>query len=441
MWNAGIHSASVPGAVDAYATVLERFGTMALGDLLKPAVQYAEEGFPLSAQVRRQIAEDEKLKQFPSSAAIYCTDGVLSRRVGVLVNPDLGRSLRLIAEGGRDVFYRGEIARAIVACSDANGGLFTMKELEDHRSRVYEPISTTYRGYTVYETALPSQGHIVLEELNIIEGFDVAGMGFGSADCVHHMVEAKKLAFADRLAYSGDPDFVDVPMDEMLSKSFAKQRREAIDPDRAMELVTPGNMHREGDTTSFVTADGEGNAVSFIISLSAGYGSGLVVDGTGILLNDRPGMPQGFYFDEGHPDRLEPGKRTVHTLNTYLICEGEEFYLVGNTPGGDFQPQWNFQTIADVIDFGMDPQEAADAPRWNSFPGASPAYAGKPFELRLEGRFSEDTVRELVQRGHRVTRGPDWGDGGAVQMIAVDRDSGVLLGGSDPRVEGMALGC
>jgi len=436
----GIHSVSVPGAVDAYATVLERFGTMPLAQLLRPAIRYADEGFAMSADQRRAIAGDPLLRKYPSSAQIFCTDGVLSDRVGLLANRDLANSLRKIAEGGRDAFYRGDIARSIVACSEKNGGLFTMREFEQHQSDVYDPIHTDYRGCTVYETALPSQGHIVLEELNIIEGFDLADMGFGSPEAIHHMVEAKKLAFADRLAYSGDPAFVDVPMATMLSKDFAAQRRRQIDPHHAAAKVAPGDIHRAGDTTSFVVVDAQGNAASFIISLSSGFGSGLVADGTGIVLNNRPGFTQGFVFDEGHPDRLEPGKRTVHTLNTYLICRGDDLLLVGNTPGGDNQPQWNFQAIVNFVDFGMNPQQVAEAPRWSSFPGASPPGIGKPYELQVEDRFGEATLKALGSRGHNVTTVGDWGIGGAVQMIVRDPGSGILLGGSDPRAEGVALG-
>src|SRR5712691_6621380 len=269
----GIHSVSVPGAVDAYVTALERFGSMPLGELLQPAIRYAEEGFLMSAAARREIALTEKLRRFPSSARIFGAGGELSGRVGRLVNPDLAKSLRQIAEGGRDAFYRGEIAAAIVRCSEAEGGLFTMKEFADHRSMVYDPISTEYRGYRVYETAPPSQGHIVLEELNLVEGFDLAGMGFGTAECIHPMVEAKKLAFADRLRYSGDPAFVDVPLETMISKEFAAERRRAIDPIRAAAHPAAGDIHRRGDTTSFVVVDKHRNAVSFIISLSSGFGS------------------------------------------------------------------------------------------------------------------------------------------------------------------------
>ena len=426
----GIHSVSVPGAVDAYIAALELFGTMPLSTLLRPAIEYAEDGIVMKADHRRALFEDEKLRRYPSSAAIYCRDGVLSKRVGVLVNKDLGRSLRLIAEGGRDVFYKGEIAEAIVACSEANGGLFTMQDFETHSSDVYEPIHTTYRGYTIYETTLPSQGHIVLEELNILEGYDVASMGFGLADHIHHMVEAKKLAFSDRLAYSGDPEFEDVPLEKMLSKDFARDRRHILDPHKASAVVTPGNIHREGDTTSFSIADKYGNAVSFIISLSSYLGSGLVADGTGILLNDRAGHAQGFVLEEGHPNQLEPGKRTMHTLNTFLVCNGDELFFLGNTPGGDLQPQLNFQTIVNVIDFDMSPQEALEAPAWISFPGASPPDRHQPFVLRLDSRFEtqDEEIRELKKRGHTIAFGDYFGDR---KIIMKDPDSGILLGGSE----------
>jgi gamma-glutamyltranspeptidase/glutathione hydrolase len=433
----GIHSVSVPGAVDAYGTALEHFGSMPLGELLQPAIRYAEEGFLMSAGARREIARTEKLRRFPSSARIFGADGVASDRVGRLVIRDLGRSQRQIAEGGRDAFYRGEIAAALVRCSEAEGGLFTMQEFADHRSMVYEPISTTYRGYTVHETAPPSQGHIVLEELNLVEGFDLAGMGFGSAECIHHMVGAKKLAFADRLRYSGDPAFVEVPLETMISKPFAAERRCAIDPNRAAERPAAGDIYQPGDTTSFVAVDKDRNAVSFIISLPSGYGSGLVAGGTGILLNNRAGLPQGFTFEDGHPNCLAPGKRTMHTLNTYLITRDGSVFAVGNTPGGDNQPQWNFQAIVDLIDFGMDPQAAAEAPRWSSFPGANPHTCTEPFVLTLDERFPESTAAALEAKGHTLRRGPV---DGAVQLIQVDPETGALLGGSDPRAGGMALG-
>ena len=423
----GIHSASVPGAVDAYVEVLERFGTMPLKELLQPAIEFAEEGLLMKAGDRKSLAADGKLRKFPNTAKVFCKDEVLSKRAGVLVNRDLGGSLRLVAEGGREAFYKGEIAQAIVACAEANGGLFTMYDFENHTSDVYEPIQTDYRGYTVYQTTLPSQGHIVLEELNILEGYDVAAMEFGSAAHLHHMVEAKKLAFADRLAYSGDPDFEDVPLGVLLSKSFAEKRREAIHPNQASTVPTAGDIYRNGDTTSFAVADKDGNAVSFIISLSSHFGSGLVVDGTGIVLNDRIGYAQGFEFDDGHPNQLKPGKRTMHTLNTYIVCSSDEVFFIGNTPGGFMQPQLNFQAITNAIDFGMPPAHAVDTPAWISFPGASPSQVGQPFILRLDERFADETVKELERWGHVVARG---GTGGSRKMIMKDPDSGMLLGAS-----------
>jgi gamma-glutamyltranspeptidase/glutathione hydrolase len=433
----GIHSVSVPGAVDAYATALERFGSMPLGDLLQPAIRYAEEGFPMTAAARRAMARTERLARFPSTARIFCDERQIAGRVGRLANPDLGRSLRQIAEGGRDAFYRGEIAQAIVRCSQSEGGLFTLQEFADHRSTIYDPIRTEYHGFTVYETSPPSQGMILLEELNLAEGFDLAGMGFGSPACIHTMVEAKKLAFADRWHYAGDPQFVDVPLGRLLSKEYAVERRRQIDPDRAMVRAPAGEIHREGDTTSFVVVDRDRNAVSFIISLSSGFGSGLVAEGTGILLNNRAGLPQGFTLEDGHPDCLAPGKRTMHTLNTYLITREGRLFAVGNTPGGDNQVQWNFQVIVNLLDFGMDPQEAVDAPRWSSFPGANPHTVSQPYVLTLDERFPPETAAELERRGHTVTRGPV---NGAVQLIQVDAETGVLLGGSDPRAGGLAAG-
>ncbi|NKB70460.1 MAG: gamma-glutamyltransferase [Candidatus Latescibacteria bacterium] len=424
----GIHSVSVPGAVDAYCTVLERFGTMPLERLLAPAIAYAEEGYELPLAHARYLMEHEKLNKFPSSAAIFCRDLQVSGHLGRLVNKDLGCTLRRIAEGGRQAFYEGEIAAQIVACSQAEGGLFRMEDFARHQTQVYDPIAVDYRGHTVYQTALPSQGHIVLEMLNILEGYELEAMGFGSLDHVHCMVEAKKRAFTDRLAFSGDPHFVDVPMDKILSKEFAAQRRASIDMGQASAAVTPGNVHHDGDTTSFAVTDGQGNAVSFIISLSSYLGSGLVAQGTGMLLNDRPGREQGFVFDEGHPDRLEGGKRTVHTLNTYMVCKGDEVFFLGNTPGGDMQPQLNTQSIVNAIDFGMAPQWAVEAPVVMSTPGTCPGEVGDPYVLHLDHRFGEEMKAALEQRGHevRLARSP-----GNRKMIMRDPEAGAWMGGSE----------
>ncbi|MGH2353962.1 MAG: gamma-glutamyltransferase family protein, partial [Chloroflexota bacterium] len=318
------------------------------------------------------------------------------------------------------------------------GGTFSLEDFAEHTTEVYEPIHTSYRGVEVYETRPPSQGLLVLEQLNLLEGFDLAATGFGTADTIHLMAEAKKLAYADRLRYAGDPRFVDVPLAELVSKSFAARRRQAIDPRRAASQVAgalPEVLH--GDTSYFCVADGDGNAVSFIHSLSAGWGSGVVAGTTGIVLNNRAG--RGFTLEEGHPNVFAGGKKTMHTLNCYLLMRDGQLHAVGGTPGGDQQPQWNVQTIVNVLDFGMNVQQAIEAPRWYSFPSTDPAHVGKPSELRLEARFDPAVATDLEARGHRVVGLNPWGAGGAVQVI-VRQPNGVLVGGSDPRAGGIALG-
>ena len=432
-------SVSVPGAVSVYFTAIERFGTRKPDALFERAIQYAEEGFPLTEQGSRTIAASAaELAKYPTSAAIFLPGGDVPRPGTVFRQPDLARSLRLVAEGGPAVFYEGEIAEEISRFMAESGGLLTKEDLAGYRCEVGEPIQTTYRGYTVYETGLPTQGHIVLEELNIVEQADLARLGPESPDLIHLLVEAKKLAFADRLAYSGDPRFVDVPLATLLSKEFARGRFARIDPERAQDEVPPGAIERDGETTYICVVDRWGNAASFIHSLSAAFGSQVVAGRTGILLNNRAG--RGFTLEEGHPNVIAPGKRTMHTLNCWLITQGDRLRWVGGTPGGDQQPQWNLQVIVNLIDFGMDPQRAVEQPRWYSFPGTDPINLPNDFVLRIEDRFGDAVLAELERRGHRVQRLGNWGAGGAAQVIAVDPETGVLTGGSDPRVEGLALG-
>jgi gamma-glutamyltranspeptidase/glutathione hydrolase len=285
----------------------------------------------------------------------------------------------------------------------------------------------------------PSQGAIVLMELNLLCGFDMTALGFGTANSIHVMVEAKKLAFADRLKYLGDPAFIDNPLDALLSSEYADERRKALDLEKATETVPAGALpERDGDTTSLVVVDGEGNACSFIHSLSAGFGCGVVMGETGILLNNRAG--RGFTLEEGHPNQLAPGKKTMHTLNTYMLFRDGLPWMVGNTPGGDNQPQWNMQVIVNLLDYGMNIQQAIEAPRWSSFPGTDPAAIEAPFELRVEERVPENVRKALAAMGHRIVVMPPWGGGGAAQGIVIDRERGILIGGSDPRAEGIALG-
>ena len=432
-------SVAVPGAIDAYFALLDRFGTRSFAELAEPAIRYAADGFPITPGSVRAIARHaHRLAGFPTSAAVFLPDGRVPAVGQVLRQPDLGRTLRQIADGGRDVFYRGDIGRRIGRFMAENGGALAAEDFVDHATDISAPLTTTYRGYTVYQTSLPTQGMIVLESLNIVEQADVAAVGPGSAAGVHLLVEALKLSFADRLGHAGDPAFVDTPLAALLSKEWAARRYGRIDPERAAEEVPAGEL-RGGDTTYLCAVDGDGMMVSLIQSISEVYGSGVVAGGTGILLNNRAGHC--FSLEEGHPNVFAPGKKTMHTLNCYLIADLEgQPVLVGGTPGGDRQPQSNVQTITGLIDAGLDVQAAIEQPRWTLWPGTYPIEVGKPFELRVEDRLGEAAITELERRGHRISRLGPWGAGGAVQVIARNPESGVLAGGSDPRAEGLALG-
>jgi len=269
----------------------------------------------------------------------------------------------------------------------------------------------------------------------------LAASGHNTPESVHTMVEAKRLAFADRLAYIGDPEFVEVPMGTLLSKEYAARRIEAIDPNKMADVVPAGVLSQSGSpnpsTSYFCVMDAEGNAVSFIHSLSMYYGCGFVAGDTGILLNDR--TARGFYLDEGHVNVIAPGKRTVNTIHNYMVMRNGELMLVGGTPGGDNQPQWNAQVLSNIIDHGMNVQEAADAPRWTHFPGTDPRSADRPMVLRMEDGFDEETYASLKAKGHTIEEYPSAGTPGAVQLIAVDWTTGVHTGGTDGRCDGYPI--
>jgi len=433
---AGILAAAVPGAVAAYARIAERFGTRPLAELFAPAVHYAREGFPVSAALNYHMTENrEKLRTFPATAAIFLRDGEPYRPGDILVQRDLAASLEKVAREGEAAFYRGELAAAFLRCSDASGGLFAPEDLAEHVTEVEAPLAVDYRGYTVYVPPPASQGFILLEMLNLLEGFDLGELAPGSAAAVHLIAEAKKLAYADRLRYAGDPRFVDFPLSRLLSKEFAAERRPAIDPARVM--AAEYSAEAAGDTTSFVAVDRFGNAASFIHSLSLAFGCGVTVPGTGILLNNRAG--RGFTLEAGHPNCIAPGKKTLHTLNCYIAARDGRPWLVGGTPGGDGQPQWNAQILTNIIDFGLDLPAAVTAPRWTSFPGTDPANQASRLELWIEERAGRTVIDGLAARGHRMKVLGPWEGGGAVEIIRIDPVTGVLEAYSDPRGEGQAL--
>lgn len=439
----GAHSVTVPGEAAAWEVLHRNFCTIPMPDLLRPAIRYAEQGFPVPAGIARSLAGSaELLARHTATADIYLRNGRPPREGEILSNPDLANSIRRVAEGGADAFYRSDLTAQLVRGlnqATADGGLFTEADFAGQYADVCEPISTTYRQHTVYQTRPPSQGFLLLEMLNIVAGHDLSSMTPNSADAIHLLVEAKKIAYSDRNRLAGDPNFIDWPLDGLLSMEYADMRRDQIHPFQAGTEVRPlVPSNGLGDTTYFCVADGAGNAVSWIHSLSNGFGSGVVAPGTGVLFNNRGG--RGFSLESGHPNVIAPGKRTMHTLNCYLTTVNGEVSLVGGTPGGDLQPQVGAQMLTKLIDGGLQPQDAVESPRWFSFPGTDPATLNRAGELRVEMGMPDDTIRDLKRMGHNVVQNPLGSYHGTVQLIVRDGRRGVLTGASDPRGDGQAVG-
>ena len=468
----GILSVSVPGLLNAWLDTHEAYGILPLGEALAPAIALAEDGFPVTHYLSGAIASDPLLCEFPTSRAIFTRSdtGEPLRPGDILRQSDLARTLSTIAARGRDAFYRGSIGEAIVRFSEEQGGLLTMADLNDCSARWQEPISTDYGDYTVYEAPPNSSGHILLQELNVIRQYDMASMGFGSAESIHLMVEAKKMAFADREAYVADPDYIDVPVAGMLSEEYARERARLIDRHRAsarMEagdpwrhqperrVATPAGVGRRGprseeeDTTCFVVADRAGNAVCQLQSIQSGWGSSLVAGNTGVLLNNRMTY---WHLDPDHVDCLQPGKRVRHTMNPVMVFRkgasngsggaNRLTYVLG-TPGADCQVQSNMQIITNLIDYGMTVQEAVEAPRWKHVGDGTESTIPHTAEdqLLMESRFDSATMRQLRAMGHPVHELGAWdGVTGREMALYIDSDTGALHGAADPRYDGYAIG-
>jgi len=434
----GIYSVSIPGLVNCWERILERRGTMPLSELLKSGIDYARQGFPMYSTLSFAIKEAAcELSRCPAAKDVFLPNGHVPQTGEVLIQKDLASTLEALATEGARSFYEGKIAHLIAEYFSESGGLIGEDDLAKYRSSWLTPISTTYRNYAVFEQPPVSQGHILLQELNLVEGYDLAQLGHNSADSIHLMVEAKKLAFYDRLKYLGDPDFVDVPLRTLLSKEYAVKRREQIDINKASLTLRGHSLGNLGsDTTYFAVVDKSGNAVSFIQSLFHSFGSGEVVPGTGIIMNDRM---CGFSLAKDHPNRLQPGKRTAHTLNSYILTKNENLWMLGGTPGADDQVQVNLQVIANVIDYQMNVQQAIEAPRWSSKPGTAPGEENDPYELSVENRIPENVRHQLAAKGHNVRVAEAWSFGGS-QAIVIDQKNGVFIGGADPRRDGYAIG-
>ncbi|GAB3164851.1 gamma-glutamyltransferase [Telluribacter humicola] len=430
-------SVTVPGCVDGWYQLHGRFGKLPMPALLSPTITYAREGVPVTAEVADWMritydAQKEALDKRSTFRQVYMPNGKFPVKGELFQNPDLARTLEAISKGGRDAFYKGPIAKAIADHVLKEGGFLSAEDLARHSSEWVEPVSTNYRGYDVWELPPNGQGIAALQMLNILEGFDLKAAGFGSADYLHLLAEAKKLAFEDMATYYGDPAFSKLPTQQLISKEYAAERRKLINKDKAgvYQAGKPGPQH----TVYLTTADAEGNMVSLIQSNAYVFGSFEVPQGVGFVLHNRG---SGFELQDKHINGYAPGKRPFHTIIPGFVTKEGLPYLSFGVLGGDMQAQGHVQVLTNMIDFGMDVQEAGDAPRINHH-GTFPAqgHTTTVGTTAVESGFSYETIRELMRRGHVVQF--DYGFFGGYQAIRYDGK--VYYGGSDARKDGQATG-
>ena len=427
----GMGSITVPGAFDGWVTLRDKYGTMPLADLLAPAIDCAEHGFPVMEKTAEDWnAEVQKLSRNSAAAANYLVNGRAPRPGEIFRQPNLARTLQTLAEGGRDAFYKGPIAKKIVEYMQANGGFISMEDLAATKSDWVEPISTNYRGYQVFELPPNGQGITALIALNILEGFDLAAMRSQPTLYYHTLIEATKLAFADRNRYIADPTFAKVPVAELLSKEYAAKRVALIDPRKVLDSPPAGEMNLGSDTTYFTVVDKDGNAVSFINSLFDAFGSGIVAGDTGIVFQNRGSA---FSLDPRHPNVLAPGKRPFHTLVPAMIFKDNQLWMSFGVMGGAIQAQGHVQVLVNLIDRKMSLQEAIDAPRYRFTNDRN---------VLLEDELGATVIEQLIKLGHVKAKpaGILRSSMGGGQAIMIDPENGTLMGASDPRKDGMALG-
>jgi gamma-glutamyltranspeptidase/glutathione hydrolase len=430
---------SVPGCVHGWGELRGRFGKLPLAQILKPAIETAEEGCPVPEVIAGAWKGSEAgLKRWPDSAATFLIDGQRAPREGeVMKNTNLAASLRLIAEPGPDAFYKGKIAQTIVAFSEKNGGFFSLKDFADHQSEWIEPVSTNYRGYDVWELPPNGQGIAALEMLNVLEQWNIASLGHSSAEHIHLFIEAKKLAFADRARFYADPAFEKLPVAELISKEYGKRQAKRIDMNRAAEDVPAGDAKFAlGDTIYLTVVDKDRNCCSFIQSNFHSFGSLVVPGDVGFAMQNRGQL---FALDDTHLNRLEPHKRPFHTIIPAFITKDDKPYFCFGVMGGDMQPQGHVQIVMNLIDFGMNVQAAGDAPRVSHAGSATPT--GLPAEgsgvVSVEAGVSDEVVAALKAKGHKVVRARGYG---GYQGILIDWENGVLHGATESRKDGAAVG-
>src|SRR6266576_3692437 len=469
----GLLSGGLPGVVDAWYILLDRWGTMNFEQVLQPAIDLAENGFPLSEGRARMIAGTQKILKYSSTIKIYKPNGEAPKAGEIFKNPDLARTLKKLVEAerakkgkgrhealkaARDRFYKGDIAREMAAFSEANGGLFRYEDFANYTAKIEDPVSIDYHGYQIYKNASASQGPAELFALRILEGYDLKAMRHNSADYIHTSVEAAKLAMADREKYLADMDFVKIPYEGLLSKEYAADRRAMINKesasltfrpgtaekfavdktplDRPVKVTVAGGADHEGDTSYIAVVDGARNMISFTPSLHSAFGTGVVMGNLGFIFNCR-----GDYYtlNEGEANALQPGKRPRSTLQGTLVMKDGQPHMVMGTPGADNQVLLTMQTLLNIIDFGMNVQQAIEAPKWltRAFPASPFPHTMYPGDLSVEARVPEDVRKQLVARGHKLRVTGAWSDG-SLAAIVVDLKSGVLNAGTDPRTEAYA---
>ncbi len=422
----GIYSVTVPGAVDGWFEVLEEYGTMTMAEVLEPAIHYAEQGFPVSPIIANAWQSLERNEE-PSTRATWLLDGKHAPKAGdVFRNPDLAETFRMLGAHGRDAFYKGPIAEAIVEYSNQHDGLLTMKDFADHTSTWVEPIYADYKNYRLYELPPNGQGIAALEMIKILGNTDLGTMGHNSAEYLHHVIEAKKLAYADIDKWNADPEFNHLPIQEIISTEYGRSQFERINPKKAMERPESG-INGNGDTVLLEVMDADHNAVSFIYSLYSGFGSGLVAPGTGFTLQNRGAL---FSREPGHMNVVEPHKRPFHTIIPAMAFKDGEFFMTFGAMGGAVQPQQHAQIFLNVVEFGMNMQQAVEIPRINH---------GGGMNVTVEPGISEDALTQLEAWGHVLRRRTTRGGVGGAQGIMFDVLTGVMSGGSTPHKDGMAV--
>ena len=459
----GIMGTSVPGILDALLAAHGKYGTLPLAQCLEPAIELCEDGVPVSPFQSKMAAQHPVLKSSSTSGPVFAPNGKWLKPGELRRNPDLARTYRLIAEQGRDAFYEGDIAREIARYSEETGGLITLEDLKRHNVEWQDAVSVNYRGRTVYEAPPNSSGHVLLQELAMFERFDPQQHPYMSPESVHLMVEAKKLAFADREAYLADPNFIDVPIEGLLNPDYLAERAGLIDPEQAAESVAEGDpwafmdrspdnskkhriggrLHNAGsDTTHFCVVDRWGNSVGELQSIQMAYGSCVIAGSTGILLNNRMTY---WHLDADHIDFLNPGQRVRHTMNPVMVFskpveQGGRLELVCGTPGADTQVQTNMQLVTGVFDYGLNVAEAIDGPRWtHNQAGMGSSYPrANTDSLQIEDRAGEEAISGLTKLGHPIELTGMWGGAGSAGAIQVDLENDTLFAASDPRREGDA---